>query len=67
MVYCSKYEGDWKDDKRTGYGTYTWPDGDKYVGEYKDDERCGRGTYIYHYDERRRSLGKDESDSVILH
>ena len=27
-----------EDDKRTGYGTYIWPDGDKYIGEYKDDE-----------------------------
>ena len=42
-----KYVGEFKDDKRTGQGTYTWADGDKYVGEYKDDKRTGQGTYTY--------------------
>ena len=39
-----KYEGEWKNGKRTGQGTYTWSNGDKYVGEYKD-EKPWNGTY----------------------
>ena len=33
-----KYEGEWKNGKRTGQGTYTWSNGDKYVGEYKGEK-----------------------------
>ena len=33
-----KYEGEWKDGKRNGQGTFTYPDdGRKYVGEWKGD------------------------------
>ena len=39
------YNGEYKDDKRQGKGTYSWPNGDKYVGEWKDDIRHGHGTF----------------------
>jgi hypothetical protein len=47
-----KYLGQWKDNKKTGQGTYTWGDGsqwkgDKYVGQWKDNKRNGQGTYTY--------------------
>ena len=47
-----KYVGDWKNDNRTGQGTYTYgPNsewaGDKHVGEYKDNKRHGQGTYTF--------------------
>src|SRR6516225_8483883 len=38
-----KYVGEYRDNKRNGKGTYTWPDG-KYVGEYRDGKENGRGT-----------------------
>ena len=31
------YEGEWKDDKKHGQGTYTFPDGGKLVGEFRED------------------------------
>ena len=31
------YEGEWKDHKSHGYGTYLHKDGAKYIGEWKDD------------------------------
>ena len=40
-----EYEGEWKDGKRHGQGTFTCSDGRKYVGEFKDDEPHGKGTY----------------------
>ncbi|MDC1341775.1 hypothetical protein N8222_08240, partial [Oceanospirillaceae bacterium] len=48
----SKYVGEWKDDTRTGQGTFTYsPNGEwaghKYVGEWKDDKRTGQGTYTW--------------------
>jgi hypothetical protein len=40
----NKYEGEWKDDKLSGQGVYTWADGRRYEGEYKDGDRSGRGV-----------------------
>ena len=42
-----KYEGEWKDDKMHGHGTYTFHDGDKYEGEWKDDKMHGQGIYTW--------------------
>ena len=39
------YDGDWKDNKRHGKGTFTWADGSKYVGEWKNGLKQGKGTY----------------------
>ena len=32
---CHRYEGEYKDGKMSGKGTFCWPDGSVYVGEYK--------------------------------
>ena len=40
-----KYVGEWRDDKRNGQGTSTFPDGRRYVGEWRDDKRNGQGTF----------------------
>ncbi len=39
------YEGDWKDDVRTGKGTFKWANGNVYEGDWKDDVKTGNGTY----------------------
>ena len=39
-----EYLGEYKDGKRNGQGTYTFPDG-KYVGEWKNGMRNGQGTF----------------------
>ena len=41
-----KYEGEWKNDKREGYGIY-YSDRDKYEGEWKNDLKDGYGIYYY--------------------
>ena len=46
-----KYEGGWRDDKRSGQGVYTWAYGGRYEGEWKDDESSGRGL-LWLSDER---------------
>ena len=43
----SVYEGEIKDGKRHGRGSWTGPDGKKYEGEWKDNKRHGRGTYTF--------------------
>lgn len=37
------YEGELRDGKEYGHGTFVWHDGSKYVGEMKDGQRNGHG------------------------
>ena len=46
------YEGEWKDNKRNGHGTYKWSNGDVYEGEWKNNQPNGKGTF--HFDERNQ-------------
>jgi hypothetical protein len=39
----SRYEGEWKNEKRHGYGIWTRPDGTKYAGEWMEDKPDGLG------------------------
>jgi len=43
----STYAGDWKDDKRDGYGTFFWNKSSLYAGEWKNDLREGHGERIW--------------------
>ena len=50
-ILRNKYEGDFRDGKFHGKGTYSYVSGtnkgDKYVGEFKDNKIHGKGTYRY--------------------
>ena len=39
------YEGQYKDDKKTGYGLYYWTDGRKYEGWWYKGKQHGLGIY----------------------
>ena len=41
------YEGEFKDGKKHGQGTYTISSGGKYIGEWKDGMRSAQGTQTY--------------------
>lgn len=41
-----KYEGEWKNNKIHGQGSYTYANGKKYSGEYKDGQANGQGIYL---------------------
>ena len=58
-----KYIGEWKNNKKHGYGTYTYKSGDKYVGNYKDDKYHGQGTYTW--SDGRRETGFYMNDEYI--
>ena len=57
---ANKYEGDWKDDKKNGQGTYIFPDGEKYEGEFNDDNFNGQGTYTFPDGEKYEGDWKDD-------
>jgi len=42
-----EYNGQWKDDKKEGKGTFTYPDDGVYIGQWKDDKKMGKGTFTY--------------------
>jgi len=42
-----KYDGEWKNGKRDGQGTLTYPDGSKYTGEWKINRMHGKGVKTY--------------------
>lgn len=39
------FEGNWKDDRKTGYGAYTAATGQSYIGDFVDDQFEGHGVY----------------------
>lgn len=41
------YEGEWKDDKFHGKGTYKFLGGEHYSGGWEFGEKSGIGTYYY--------------------
>ena len=41
----NKYKGDWKNDKKNGFGVQIYPNGNKYEGEWYNNKRHGKGTY----------------------
>ena len=43
----ARYEGEWRDGKRTGRGTYSWSSGARYEGEWRDGKQSGRGTFTF--------------------
>ena len=42
-----KYQGNFLDGCKDGYGTYTSSDGSVYVGMFKDDQRHGKGELTH--------------------
>ena len=41
------YEGEYRDGKEHGRGTFTWGDGGRYEGEWRDGKPNGRGTATF--------------------
>eukprot|EP01118_Nematostelium_gracile_P008318 TRINITY_DN2757_c0_g1_i3.p1 TRINITY_DN2757_c0_g1~~TRINITY_DN2757_c0_g1_i3.p1 ORF type:complete len:457 (+),score=99.68 TRINITY_DN2757_c0_g1_i3:167-1537(+) len=41
------YFGQWKDNKRSGYGVHRWNDGSMYEGQWEDDNRSGLGKMTW--------------------
>jgi hypothetical protein len=42
-----RYDGECKDGKFHGEGTYTWAVGNTYKGEWRNDKGHGQGVYIW--------------------
>lgn len=54
------YEGGWKNDKRDGYGTQTYANGDRYEGDWQGNKQDGFGTIIYSNGDRYRGNWRED-------
>jgi hypothetical protein len=65
-----RYEGEYKNNKRGGYGIMNYQavglyqEGSRYEGEWKNDKRDGQGVMIY-LDDGRRLEGEFKEDVFI--
>lgn len=50
-----KYKGAFRDNQRTGFGTYYFRNGDRYVGQFADNAPNGKGAY--HFSDGDRFVG----------
>jgi hypothetical protein len=41
------YDGEWKDDKRHGFGTHTFANGNSFTGTFFEGAKHGKGVYHY--------------------
>lgn len=49
-----KYEGDFKNGKKDGEGTFEWPNGNKYIGSWKRGKQHGIGIWASAKDGTKR-------------
>jgi hypothetical protein len=43
----NRYEGEWANDMKAGYGVLYYMNGERYEGYWRDDRAHGKGTLIY--------------------
>ena len=55
---CARYNGEFKEDKKEGKGTFIWEDGRKFVGEWKEGKQHGPGSYTNARAETRKGIWK---------
>lgn len=47
LISGDSYEGEFDNDKITGYGHYIWSNGHEYIGDFIEGEMHGKGKYIW--------------------
>lgn len=46
-IYCCRYEGEFQNGQRHGYGTLFYATGAKYQGQWQLEQKHGRGVFIF--------------------
>jgi hypothetical protein len=47
MFTGNLYNGEWKEDRRHGQGTYSFVSGELYVGQWEMNKKHGKGRFEY--------------------
>ena len=67
QMEINKYEGNFKDSAKDGFGIRYFSDGDKYVGYWKNDKMHGYG--IYYFNNGNKYIGewkRNNFDGLLL-
>ena len=46
LFIIQRYEGEFKNGKKSGFGVYFYNNGNKYFGEWQNDDYNGEGTLV---------------------
>lgn len=55
-----RYDGEWLNSARTGWGTMTWTSGYAFVGSWVNGSREGRGTHMYTNGDRCEAVFRND-------
>ena len=68
--------GEWQGDKKSGFGTQTWPDGSAYAGQWQDARLLGSvlqglhgsfwGLQIFKLEKMKKQILQNESKAQFL-
>ena len=58
------FEGDWKFNKRNGYGVMTWPDNSRFEGEWSNDCRTKGKLFMPDHNEYQGSFRNDKLHGI---
>ena len=64
LLLCA---GEWAEDLKHGWGTYTYINGDTYEGDWNNNLRHGQGTYTYITSNTQVSAQERTSSSLFEH
>ena len=64
LIKYTEYEGDFKDDKKNGFGKEKSSDGTIYIGEFKDNQKHGQGTLILNGIKNWKYKGEFKNDKI---
>lgn len=58
MFQVGKYEGQWKDNQRQGFGCFSWTSGSQYKGHWEKDQKQGFGVYKWKTGDKYKGFWK---------
>jgi len=59
----NKYDGEWKEGRKSGLGIFTWANGAKYSGDFKDGKQNGSGAFFWPNGARYEGEWKDNKQN----
>ena len=59
-LILNRYEGEFANNLKHGFGVYEWSDGTKYEGNFVEDRKDGLGTYYFYNGDKYEGNFKED-------
>ena len=59
-LILNRYEGEFTNNLKHGFGVYEWSDGTKYEGNFVEDRKDGFGTYYFYNGDKYEGNFKED-------